>query len=423
MDYPNLVCSWQTIERLAWVLPEVVGSSKRPAGGIGAKGAYLNVQKPEEKLDTSFEIEERRIRRENIAKDLLLVVARAAQQMELREKHNFLEALRKNSRIYEVQMQYAVQQREAALKAEFLKYFQAAAKKHNFHRRLVKNFARILHRPLQAHTCNVLSHAFGLIKNLKVALYKPQKDVRKSTKPSANQTRFNTSISVVEASKSSPLDTFGGAEAQAIVTPKRQEAGKTPKPKLKIDETKPERANISKIPTGKDQAIRKTELSRDQGKSKEPIKKSAHKPEIQPLKTKELPSKKVLRSTPVKPYSVNSSREDLYTSASKKSQSLASDPKLTSPIKTEHSATKTEQTSSLVPLVDHSNSIMSKHQELKNKLLRQIRGEEGDDIEIVDEHAYVSGVGRPYTEEISKSQPSSLVLIRNSRNPFFHNGQ
>lgn len=347
---------------------------------------------PEEKLDSSFELEEKRIRRENLAKEFLTCVARVADTWRHREQRELVENLRKQSRIFEVQMEYAIQQRDGHLKAEFLANLHAAAQKYNYRRKLIRNFARVLNRPVKTHLGSVLEQAWYQIRHLRIALYKPH--ARKtSTKTGPTHIRSNTSSMLQEVSKSIPVDTFGVADVQASSQIKKTDTSKQPKPKIKIEES---RADKNRTPV-KDTAPRRTEASKEQGKAKEPPKKPEARGDLQPIKSKELPSKKSTGIVQIKPYSVNSSREDLNLSASKVRQSAASDLKPSSvQQRLEQSGDKRSET---VSVMDNNSAILNKHLELKKKLLRQIRGEDGTDTEDLEESTPKALVGRPYTDE------------------------
>lgn len=360
---------------------------------------------PEEKIDSSFELEEKRIKRENLFKNLLFIATRVIESFQFSEKNEMIETLRRQSRIYEVQMEYAVQQRNSNLKTEFFHGLRFAAKRHNYHMRLVRNFARVLNRPIKGQIQNTLTQSFYQIKNLKTALFKPH--ARKTTKPVITHARSNTNSTISEVTKSIPMDTFGAGDIQIPSQVKKLDNGKSPitKPKIKIEENRNER---NKTPV-KDSISKRQETSKEAMKTREVPKKQELKPEIQPAKSKELPSKKSSGIVPIKPYSVNSSRDDLNLSSSKVRQSVASELKQTSIHKNiEDSVRKPESNMKMVPIVDTSNSIMDKHMELKRKLLKQIRGEDGTDTEDLEDSTPKGLVGMPYTEESNKNQSSIL---------------
>lgn len=357
---------------------------------------------PEEKLENSFELEEKRIRRENLVKEFLKGLTRVIDSIQLKEKMELIENLRKQSRIYEVQMEYAIQQRNGFLKAEFLRSFKVAAKKYSYHMKLVRNFARILSRPLKSHINSSLEHGFNQVRHLKVALFKPH--ARKTTKPFVAHTRSNTSGTTSEISKSIPIDTFGAGDSQLSSHIKKTDPKS--KPRIKIEENRNEK---QKTPL-KEVVHKKAESSKEPAKQKETQKKQEiAKPEVQPIKSKELPSKKQTGIVSIKPYSVNSSRDDLNLSSSKVRQSVASDLKQTSVSKLkEESPKKPDLNSHVVPIVDNSNSIMDKHMELKRKLLKQIRGDDGTDTEDLEDSTPKPLLDRPYPDESNKKEISNL---------------
>lgn len=417
------------------VVPEKIYKAGIPDGKNHEKPPLLGPAKkvtspsknlePEERLDSSFELEEKRIRRENLAKSLLATTARVVEQFEESSKRALVEYLRKNSRIFDVQMEYAVQQRNNALKGSLLRGLYLAAKKQNYHMRLVRNFARILNRPLKIQANHVLEYAFSHIKHLKVPLHRPLAKDRnpKPAKPIVNHTRSNTNSAIQDMPKisaNSP-EIFAPGDSQISTHTKKSETAKSPKPKIKIDESKTDRTNHTKVQPPKENPTRKPEVTRDQGKSKEPLKKSEAKTEVQPIKSKELPSKKAAGIVSIKPYSVNSSREELNISASKIRQSAASDlkessvskkPEVLVEIKKQEELPHNveDSPSKLVPLVDNSNSIMTKHQELKNKLLRQIRGEVDDEEEEPAHYGvqYHTVTRETYADEAERLPSSSL---------------
>lgn len=339
---------------------------------------------PEEKVDSSFEIEEKRIKRENALKDVISVVLKIAKEKDATDHRIALEMLRKFSKIYEVQMEYAKELRETSLKASFFTNFQEAAKKHNFRRKLVRNFARILFRPLKVNTDQILKQGFSKIKGLNVPLYRPTRE-RKSPRPT--HTRNNTEASHQSLVKNSTFisETSSGLNNSHQNITKSDVLNKA-RLNAKIE---PERSTPLKKVKVKDRAT--TPLRGNQGsKEKNPPKKQI---EIQPMKSRE-PQFKKKEGVAVKHYSVNASVDDVAFGGSNLRQSTAG----VSTARNMKKATgateidsktrdqgiaelKTASVSKRASCQEEPDSILNKHKEYKEKLLRQIRGGESDEDE------------------------------------------
>lgn len=390
-------------------------ASERDHPQIAAVKKIADSHFVKENHESSFEQEEKRIKKENHTKDLLALLIRIAENSAQEEGKELIDNLKKQSKIYEVQMEYATQQRNNNLKVSFLKNLLIASKKYNYHMRLVKNFARIFNRPVKIHASATLEQAFNQIKQLKVALFKPHAHGRKTSRTATGPThhRSNTASNVQEISKQIPMDTFGAANNTQISTQtKKNENIKASKPKIKIDESKAERVQ-AKTPT-KESFGRKAEPSKDIPKQKEVPKKPEPKQEIQPVKSKELPSKKSKAQVLIKPYSVSSSRDDLALSPSRVRQSVAASEMKDSSVQKMNTISSKKQNgqSAKVNIVDNSNSIMDKHMELKRKLLKQIRGEDGTDTEDLEDSTPKTLVGRPHTVDSNHKELGNLNLMK-----------
>lgn len=360
-------------------------AAREPEKSSPIKNRIIEAEElPEEKLDSSFEIEEKRIKKENALRDLVSLVLKIAEEKEATDHRVTFEILRKFSKIYEVQMEYAKELRESFLKKAFFTNFQEAAKKHNFRRKLVRNFARVLFRPLKVNADLVLKQGFSKIKGLKVPLCRPTRE-KKSPKPTHN--RNSTEVSHQSLVKNSTFisDTCSGLNHSDQNITKSDILNK-PKPKPKIE---PERTTPLKTVKGKDRAttpLRGNEVS----KEKNPLKKQT---EIQPMKSRE-PQFKKQAGMAVKHYSVNSSVDDIALSGSKLRQSTS----VVSTARNMKKATvaaeidsktrdqgvaelKTESVSKRASCPEEPDSILNKHKEYKEKLLRQIRGGDSEEDE------------------------------------------
>lgn len=118
----------------------------RPKIKIVDKEAFHAVQDLIENHDASFEEEEKKIRRENLIKDFVMILARKADHIEAESKRGLIESLRKCPRIYEVHMAYAVEMRNTSLKNYLFLYLKKAVEKYKYRSKLIKNFARVLER-------------------------------------------------------------------------------------------------------------------------------------------------------------------------------------------------------------------------------------------------------------------------------------
>lgn len=127
------------------------------------------VQPPQE---TSFEREEKRIRREALLKSFLGLLAKILAEKENNCKSLALEEVVKEGRAALVKEGYAGTFREEALKYRFLMNFQVATERYKYRFKLLRNFSRILNRFLRTHTDLVFGHGFKKIKAVKRPFYR-----------------------------------------------------------------------------------------------------------------------------------------------------------------------------------------------------------------------------------------------------------
>lgn len=310
-----------------------------------------------------------------------------------------MELLRKFSRIYEVQMDYARELRETTLKKEFLNKFAEAASKYNFHMRLVRNFARILNRPLKIQTNLVLKQGFGHIQAVKVPLSKGMKD-RRSAKPF--HARHNTELSHssnIKQTSAVVSDVPAGLNYSHHNLKKQENSIKFSKVK-----TKQEDLTESVTPSKRSQIKDNEHQEKPLASAREKL-ASKKKELISPVKANQAPAQKKAGCRPVKLKSMNSSIDEGSFQSTKIRQSTnvsdlrAVTEKLDELPEKKDSVAEltTEFKSRKVNNPENSESILSKHQEIKNKLLRQIRGESDE-----EEEEEVRSIERPKRHSIEQ---------------------
>ena len=381
------------------------------------------------------------------------MVDRLAQKTAEAIKRSLLESLRKYSRIYDIHLAYSTELRETSLKVAFFRNLIEATKRYSFHKKLMRNFVRIINRPLKVHAEAVLKQSFNQIKNLKVSLFKPStKEVRKPFKPNSSHSRNCTESLTNPIQKiavvSSELSTI--QNNAKIIGGKADTPSRSPKPKIKVDHEKNEKLILTHHSSKESSKVLKS-ITKETIK----IKDGPKKLENQLLTSKEPElRKKSTTGVAMKPYSVNSSIDDgrlsnsklrqsvdvsdLHESSSKKIKSKGNSSvvgKVVSPQKPQGNIQDRNYQSKLIPLVDNENSIISKHMEMKNKLLRQIRGESEDEGLEEDEKIRVNSetpvkpvmsnkfLGKVYEDDSVKKHISNSALISYSRDSIFHHNR
>ena len=296
------------------------------------------------KKDDSFELQERKIRRETLLKDLLQLVAKkiACQYRSCLE--DSIEGLRRNSQIYSIQLSCADEFREVSLKVKFLTHLKAAAEKYRFRTRLIRNFARVFERLSRPSINNALAHAFKSVQIVKRALHKTNmKQVKRGRSPPGKTLPAPTEVKplVVLSShrgdhkKSSAAINTSSASTNVTNT-SLASASQTGKPKPKKDAS---RLATPVRPTNRPPKDQERTPAQGSTEKKTPAKSMAA--------TQLLAQAPPVVSSPVKPEEV--------------SVQLPPGPR----------------TSAI--LIPCSTSISSRHQEMKKQLLRQIQGEDDEE--------------------------------------------
>ncbi len=311
--------------------------------------------------DHSFEEEERRIRRESLIKDFLIIMLNKDALLQEEAKSYLWDYLKKNSKVHEVHVAYADELREVNLKKKLLSKFRIAAENHKFRFKLVRNFARIFNRLLKKPLEEVVAAGLKEVKNVKRQLH------RANPRPTKKLAK-------------SPPKSSAAYKSQAP-TP-------TETTTLSASNGEIKRPNVSKTPRIKKEDFSKKEVVT-------PV-KGTPIPKVAPKLLKPDPKDKplrqdLLRSSGKKNGVLNSSLdENLYRSKRGHSSLDASAEKnLRTSIEVGSLVSKPEiaKKASLPKLLDNSKHIVIKHQEVKDeikkRLLQQVRAtaEEDEDLD------------------------------------------
>ena len=291
-------------------------------------------------LDSSFEEEEKRIRRESLARDFVSILANKEATL-IEDAGSFLiDYLKKSAKVYEVHVEYADELRSVNLKKNFFTNIRIAVEEYRYRFKLIRNFARILGRFLQKPVELTLRSSFKDIKNLKRPIYKPSTKAPKKTyvSPSVhNNSNYRSNVQT-------PQETTLTSSNPDV---KRAPISKTPR--IKKETTPVKSVNFSK----------------------------SHKPAKIEGKT-HIPPQKVSSSHKKKTLINSSLDENIYRSKRGGTSSLENSVEKNLRNSTEVTSVKTKEilseTSSHPKLTDNSQEIISKHQEIKNRLLQQMRG-------------------------------------------------
>lgn len=296
------------------------------------------------KKDDSFEQQERKIRRETLLKDLLQLVARkiACQSRSCFEES--IDGLRRNSQIYSIQLSCAYEFRDVSLKVKFLTNLKAAAEKHRFRTRLIRNFARVFERLARPSIANVLGHAFTSVQVAKRALHK-------------------TNMKQVKRGRSPPGKTLPAPTEVKAVVGLSSHRGDNKKSSAAIN-TSSASTNVTNTSLASATQSAKPKPKKETSRLATPVRPTNRPPKDQERTPTQSSTEK---KTPVKSVAAT--------------QLLApAPPVVSSPAKPEESLVQLPpgpRTSAI--LVPCSTSISSRHQEMKKQLLRQIQGEDDEE--------------------------------------------
>lgn len=306
--------------------------------------AQIETLGSDSKKDDSFELQERKIRRDTLLKDLVHMVARKITCQSRTCLEVSIERLKRNSQIYSIQLSCAYEFREVSLKVKFLANLKAAAEKYRFRTRLIRNFARVLERLSRPSITNVLAHAFTSVQIVKRALHKTNmKQVKRGRSPPGKILPTPT-----EAKTVAGLSSHRGDHKKSSA------AINTSSASTNVTNTSLASAFQSGKPKPKKEASR---LATPVRSTNRPPKDQERTP-AHGSTEKKTPGKSVAAT-----------------------QLLALVPAVgSSPAKPEEAAVQLPpgpRTSAI--LVPCSTSISSRHQEMKKQLLRQIQGEDDEE--------------------------------------------
>lgn len=296
------------------------------------------------KKDDSFELQERKIRRETLLKDLLQLTARKFASQTRICLEDSIEGLRRNSQIYSIQLSCAYEFREATLKVKFLTQLKTAAEKYRFRTKLIRNFARVFERLARPSINDVLSHAFTSVQVAKRALHK-------------------TNMKQVKRGRSPPGKTLPAPSEPKPIIGLSSHRGDNKKSSAAIN-TSSASTNVTNTSLASATQPGRAKPKKETSRLATPVRPTARPPKDQDRTPAQGSTEK---KTPAK---MVPAAQVLPTAA----------PVVSSPTKPQESCPQLPpgpRTSAI--LVPCSTSISSRHQEMKKQLLRQIQGEEEDE--------------------------------------------
>jgi hypothetical protein len=343
--------------------PSNRSSAQKPGSKSKPKAAEKDEKKgraleSSEITDHSFEEEEKRIRRESLIKDFLIILLHKDASVQEDSKRFLWEYLKKNSKVHDVHVTYADELREVNLKKKFLSNFSIAAENHKFRFKLVRNFSRILSRLWKKPLDEVMAHGFKEVKNVKRQLHRANPRVTK--KPVKSPPKLTAAF---KSQVPTPTETTTLSASNGEI--KRPNASKTPKIK-KEDFSKKEAATpVKGTPLSKAAKLAKAD-------PKDKNQKLDH-----------------LKSSGKKKGGLNSSLdENIYRSKrGHASMDASAEKNLRTSIEVASLVSKADlsKKASLPKLLDNSKHIVIKHQEVKDeikkRLLQQVRGGPAEDEE------------------------------------------
>jgi hypothetical protein len=297
------------------------------------------------KKDDSFEIQERKIRRETLLKDVVQLVSRQVNNHSRTCIFESFEALRRNSKIYSIQSACAAEFREASLRFRFLTSLKLAAEKYQFRFRLIRNFIRVFERLTRPSIKSVLELAFTSVQTAKRALHKTNmKQVKRGRSPpgkalpAPSDHKASTGLTTQRGDNKKSLAAINTSSTSTTVTNASQVSTKD-----------------SKLTTKKDTSRLATPVRASTRPTKE-----AEKSPLQRSTEKKTPTKTSAAAAPP-PMAV---AESISPSKNKLDDSVDTVP-------------QGPRTSAI--LISCSSSVNTRHQEMKKKLLRQIQGGQDDE--------------------------------------------
>lgn len=327
--------------------------------------AQIEVLESASKKDDSFELQERKIRRETLLKDLLLTVARKLSQRSRDNLVDTLDSLKKNSQVYTIRLSCAEEFREVALKTKFLTTFKLASEKYQFRVRLIRNFVRVFERLTKPSLVNVISHAFASVQTAKRALHKTNmKQTKRGKSPPGKSLPQPT-----ETRSSGP-----GISSQRGENKKSVAAINTSNASTTVTNTSMASAgNPSRVKVKKDTS-RFATPGRPPGRQT----KESDKAAMQTSTEKKTPAKSITATQLLPPVAAVASPEKVEEAP----QPVPPGPR----------------TSAI--LIPCTSSISSRHQEMKKQLLRQIQG---GDLEDDDKPVVLADSKAEWTPETNTS--------------------
>lgn len=446
-----------------------------------------NLTRSPENHDTSFEEEEKRIRRENLIKEFIMILGRKSEAVESEARLWFFDALRRSHKVYDVHLSYALELRNTTLKTSMLKMWKRATEKHKFRSKLIKNFARTIERACKCKFEEIYEDSIRKIKNVKRLPHtRPTKKVNipaNLNKTSGSTTQYSSNMQALNNSKEAALQRSPQRnspkksiipEARAVVGSSHSNLKKASTSTSRQIKPKPEEAvKTHELPSKKESIpprpatpVRTSKAKQEPRSSKLAKKESPPRNDtLSARKVKERPPIKILNSSVDESIAKKSSirNEGIRALSRSTDRQLGEHKKmgvgqLIPKIKTNsliapsngiivieksksQTSTTTAQSSMIDTMVSDKNLVLdkasiltethqsasqptqqnmiSRHQDMKNRLLEQIRAREAEaeDEECEDsEESEHASVHRPVPSPVpDSSQTTRLPEVDNLR--------